>query len=162
MRMAVALVAIVLSALVSGCARAGATSSAAGPEPPPTPASANVAPLIQTTQTRATSQSGQPGQSGSAAQQVTEITGTLSEYSILLAAESAPPGLVRFTVQNIGQRKHNLRIAGNGVDAGTRDIAPGQTGRVEVRFVDPGPYTVYCDLADHADRGMQLTFTIEA
>ena len=40
-------------------------------------------------------------------------------------------------------------------------LAPKQSAQLEVRIVDPGPYTVYCDLADHADRGMQLTFNVE-
>lgn len=135
--------ALVLAGLaLPGCARASATQIPDA-APPPLVASSAATP--------------RPAPS-----QLTVITGTLSEYSISLSNDTAPPGTVRFTVQNIGQRKHNLRVVGNGVDKQTRDLSPGQTGQIEVRFADPGPYTVYCDLADHADRGMQLTFTIES
>jgi uncharacterized cupredoxin-like copper-binding protein len=89
------------------------------------------------------------------------LEGTLSEYFVFLPQQSAPAGTVRFVVQNIGERRHNLRVVGNGVDKATPDLRPGQTGEIEVFFTDPGPYTVYCDLADHADRGMTSTFVAE-
>jgi len=89
------------------------------------------------------------------------LEGTLSEYFIYLPQPSGPAGTVRFVVQNIGQRRHNLRVVGNGVDRATPDLRPGQSGEVEVLFADPGPYTVYCDLADHADRGMTTAFVAE-
>src|SRR5439155_13056491 len=87
------------------------------------------------------------------------LSGTLSEYSISLPQISANPGTVRFTMSNIGQIRHNLRVAGSGVDTKLADLRPGQNGSVDVTFAEPGPYMVYCDLADHADRGMSLTFT---
>jgi hypothetical protein len=89
------------------------------------------------------------------------LEGTLSEYFIYLPQQSGPAGAVRFVVQNIGARRHNLRVVGNGVDRATPDLRPGQSGEVEVFFTDPGPYTVYCDLADHADRGMTTAFVAE-
>ena len=89
------------------------------------------------------------------------LEGTLSEYFIYLPQQSGPAGTVRFAVQNIGERRHNLRVVGNGVDRATPDLRPGQSGEVEVFFTDPGPYTVYCDLADHADRGMTTAFVAE-
>jgi plastocyanin len=92
---------------------------------------------------------------------VTVVEGTLSEFSISLAQDSAPPGTVRFAVQNIGQRRHDLRVVGNGVDHQTRELRPGQSAQLEVTFDEPGIFTVYCDLADHADRGMTTTFTVE-
>jgi len=166
-RTTLVMAALLLGALASGCARAtsaaapSAAVGAAGPAAQPTLTPPALLPITIPPR----SQSNQPGQAsqpGQAAAQIAEITGTLSEYSISLSEDSATPGIVRFTVQNVGRRKHNLRITGNGVDSVTRDLAQGQTGHVEVRFVDPGPYTVYCDLADHADRGMQVTFTIES
>jgi plastocyanin len=134
-----------LPLLLAGCARANATGVSDVPPPPP---------VVQS--------SGASSQSGAvAANAVTEVAATLSEYSISLSTTTAKPGTVRFKVQNVGERKHNLRIYGNGVDKMTRDLAPRQSAQLEVRIVDPGPYTVYCDLADHADRGMQLTFNVE-
>jgi len=89
------------------------------------------------------------------------VAGTLSEYSIALEQLSAKPGVVRFTVTNTGTLRHNLHVAGSGVDTKSPDLRPGQSGILDVTFTDPGPFTVYCDIADHAEKGMRLTFTIE-
>jgi plastocyanin len=89
------------------------------------------------------------------------IDGTLSEYSISLPQIQAKPGTVRFAMSNVGALRHNLRVVGSGLDRKLGDLRPGQKGSLDVTFTDPGTYTVYCDLADHADRGMTLTFTIQ-
>lgn len=89
------------------------------------------------------------------------LEGTLSEYSIYLPQLTAKTGTVQFLMTNTGTRRHNLRVVGPGVDAKTRDLRGGQSGRVDVLFEEPGPYEVYCDLADHPERGMLLTFNIE-
>ena len=88
------------------------------------------------------------------------IDGTLIEYSIYLSQTEVGPGSVRFVITNTGQRKHNLHVLGNGVDVKTRDLGPGQMATLSVTFDEPGAYTVYCDLADHADRGMTLTLAV--
>lgn len=154
------IVAAALAAALAGCgvaaARAGsggAPGAAATPVPQPSPA------LPRTAATPPASSAAQPA--AAPADSVQTIDATLSEYSIYLSQTEAKPGVVRFTITNTGQRKHNLRVAGNGVDEKTPDLRPGQSAVLEVRFVDPGPYTVYCDLADHADRGMMQTLSVE-
>ncbi len=90
------------------------------------------------------------------------VEGTLSEYSISLQRISAKIGTVRFVMSNVGELRHNLRVVGSGVDRKTADLRTGQSGQLDVTFLDPGPYLVYCDLADHQDLGMLLTFNVES
>ena len=91
---------------------------------------------------------------------VQAIEGTLSEYSISLAQVSAAVGTVRFNVTNTGTLRHNLHVLGSGVDRKTADLTAGRSGSMDVTFTEPGQYTIYCDIADHAERGMSLSFTI--
>ena len=89
------------------------------------------------------------------------LEGTLSEYFIYLPQLTSNARTVRFVVENVGVQRHNLRVVGNGVDRVTPVLRGGQSGEVEVFFVDPGPYTVYCDIGDHADQGMTTGFYVE-
>ena len=89
------------------------------------------------------------------------LEGTLSEYFIYLPQITAPAGVVQFAVENIGRQRHNLRVLGTGVDQATPSLRAGQSASVDVLLVEPGAYTIYCDLADHADRGMTMTFLVE-
>jgi Multicopper oxidase len=89
------------------------------------------------------------------------LEGTLSEYFIYLPQLTSNARTVRFVVENVGLRRHNLRVVGNGVDRVTPALRAGQSGEVEVFFADPGPYTVYCDIGDHADQGMTTGFYVE-
>src|SRR6266542_546947 len=148
------LAALVSAAILAGCsgARAGQAGHAGGasaPQPQPAPFVPPLAPVAP---------AGTPRPTPSAPQ---VIEATLSEYSVWLSETEAQPGVVRFTIKNVGQRRHNLRVAGNGVDKVTRDLGPNGSATLEATFREPGPYTVYCDLADHADRGMTQSLTIE-
>jgi hypothetical protein len=89
------------------------------------------------------------------------LEGTLSEYFIYLPQLTSNARTVRFVVENVGLQRHNLRVVGNGVDRVTPVLRAGQSGEVEVFFADPGPYTVYCDIGDHADQGMTTGFYVE-
>jgi hypothetical protein len=89
------------------------------------------------------------------------LDGTLSEYAISLPQIGASTGTIRFTLTNVGTLRHDLHVIGNGVDEKSPELAARRSGAVDVTFTEPGAYTVYCDLGDHADRGMSLTFTIE-
>jgi plastocyanin len=90
------------------------------------------------------------------------LEGTLSEYSIYLPRLTVHVGTVRLLMTNTGTVRHNLRITGPGVDRKTADLRGGQAGQMEVTFAEPGSYDVYCDIGDHPERGMTLTFTVEA
>ena len=91
---------------------------------------------------------------------VPSFEGTLSEYAISLPQLTVKTGTVRFSLTNIGVERHNLRIVGNGIDSKTPDLLRGRAGQVQVTFVDPGPYYVYCDISDHEQLGMALTLNV--
>ncbi len=131
----------------------------ASPGPSSTPLPAVLPPSPTVTRPPATPRAGATATPRPAMLQT--ISGTLSEYSIALDQISAKPGVVHFAITNTGTLRHNLHVAGNGIDAKSQDLRPGQSGTLDVTFTDPGPFMVYCDIADHAEKGMMLTFTIE-
>ena len=93
------------------------------------------------------------------APQVLEVS--LSEFYIYLPQVTGTIGTVRFRLENIGRERHDLRVVGSGVDRKSPVLRPGKTGAVAVEFVESGLYSIYCDVGDHADRGMSLTFYVE-
>ena len=74
----------------------------------------------------------------------------LNEYSIT-GSLILPPGPVKFAVANIGKIPHNVGIRGGPI---TADLMPGQASGLEVTDLQPGTYELYCDIADHEERGM--------
>ena len=65
-----------------------------------------------------------------------------------------------FEVMNNGQMMHNLEIEGQGIEAMLdEDLNPGESGTMEVDLV-PGEYVAYCPVADHRERGMEMTLTV--
>jgi plastocyanin len=131
-----------------------------GPAPipvvPALPPTATVRPAVTATARPAASPTPRP------AGAVQVLDGTLSEYSISLPRITAKLGTVRFVMSNVGVQRHNLRVVGSGVDKKTADLRGGQSGQIEITFTDPGAYQVYCDLADHEELGMLLTFNVES
>ena len=85
---------------------------------------------------------------------------SLSEYSIYLPQITVKPGTVRFSLTNVGVQRHNIRVVGNGIDRKSVELIGGRSGQLEVTFVDPGPYYVYCDISDHEQLGMALTLNV--
>ena len=88
------------------------------------------------------------------------LESSLSEYSIYLPQITVKPGTVRFSLTNVGVQRHNVRVVGNGIDRKSPDLLGGRSGQLEVTFVDPGPYYVYCDISDHEQLGMALTLNV--
>jgi uncharacterized cupredoxin-like copper-binding protein len=88
---------------------------------------------------------------------VTSITVHVTEYRFKLSASSAPVGTVVFTVVNDGRAPHNFSIAGET----TRDLAPGTSAKLSVKFTSAGAQPYLCTLPGHAEAGMQGTFTIK-
>jgi uncharacterized cupredoxin-like copper-binding protein len=88
---------------------------------------------------------------------VTSVTVHVTEYRFTLLASSAPVGTVVFTVVNDGRAPHNFSIAGQT----TRDLAPGTSAKLSVKFSTAGAQPYLCTLPGHAEAGMQGTFTIK-
>ena len=68
-------------------------------------------------------------------------------------------GETTFTVSNEGEFPHALEIEGNGIEEGTDELAPGESGSVTVEL-EPGEYELYCPVGDHRDQGMVGTLVV--
>jgi uncharacterized cupredoxin-like copper-binding protein len=102
-----------------------------------------------------------PSTSGEAST-TTEVQATLKEWSIELSQQEVPAGKIRFTVTNQGRMAHNLTITN---DSGTIDKTSNftssdgpQTLEVDLQ---PGTYTLICDLPGNAQRGQRIELTVK-
>lgn len=72
---------------------------------------------------------------------------------------TAPSGVsVVFEVTNSGAIAHNFAIEGRG---STEMIPPGESATLQVDALEPGEYTVICEVAGHAGGGMMATLVVE-
>ena len=88
----------------------------------------------------------------------------LLEYAIGIPG-TLPAGELILTLSNQGFEDHNLRFflieADSVVWETASDVVAGETRVVELEL-EPGRYTVMCDVAGHDTRGMQITVNVEA
>lgn len=63
-------------------------------------------------------------------------------------------GTYAFEATNDGQTDHALEIEGEGVEAETETLAPGESGSVTVDL-EAGTYEMYCPVGNHKDLGME-------
>ena len=83
----------------------------------------------------------------------------LIEYAINMPATFSP-GKVAFHVENGGKEDHGFEIEGNGIEEKTNVLKRGDSESLEIDL-EPGTYTVYCPVKDHAKRGMKTTITVK-
>ena len=83
----------------------------------------------------------------------------LIEYAIRMPQELTA-GKQSFHITNNGKELHSFAVEGNNVQ--TR--LPGEVSRGAESHLDvdlpPGTYTVYCPVANHRQRGMELQVTV--
>jgi uncharacterized cupredoxin-like copper-binding protein len=98
---------------------------------------------------------------GAAAGGGAEVQATLREWAIDLSTQEVTAGKITFVVANQGQFAHNFTVIG---DSGTIARTPNfsaadgeQTLEVELQ---PGTYTIICDLPGHAARGQQTQLVV--
>ena len=96
------------------------------------------------------------GGSGAAAA-AAPLQADLSEFVITLSAGTMDVG-GSIEVTNSGSQAHNLGV--EGTDLLTPDIEPGGTATLDLSSLDAGTYTLYCDIAGHADSGMTTPLVI--
>jgi len=96
----------------------------------------------------------QPGGGGQAGG--TRVAVTEKEWAIQMG--EVPSGAVTFAVRNDGAVEHNFVIKETG--ARLDGLQPGQTKEVTVTL-QPGTYTVVCDIAGHEEAGMHTTITVK-
>ena len=87
--------------------------------------------------------------------QVTLVDGSIDMPDRLSA------GPIAFEVTNNGSMEHNFEVEGQGIEEEfAENLQPGETRTLELEL-PPGEYRVYCPVADHAARGMELMLTVE-
>lgn len=83
----------------------------------------------------------------------------LKDYEIQMPS-TLPAGPTTLHVMNQGQHEHALEVEGQGIEKETPRLAPGEETRLDVTL-QPGTYTVYCPVSDHAsDKGMKVQLTV--
>jgi uncharacterized cupredoxin-like copper-binding protein len=86
----------------------------------------------------------------------TNVDVQAGEYYFKLSPSTAPVGTVVFTVRNVGTEVHDFSIAGHT----TPTISPGTSATLTVNFSQPGPYGYACNIGEHAELGMEGSYTI--
>jgi plastocyanin len=91
----------------------------------------------------------------------TRVLVSLTEYKVTPSQNMAAAGNVDFLVTNNGTMAHSLAIRGAGVNQVLpTPLQPGQSATLPVVNLQPGTYTLYCPVDNHAAMGMQATFTV--
>jgi hypothetical protein len=72
---------------------------------------------------------------------------------------SVHAGPTRFEVVNGGDTVHGFEVEGLGIEEEIEQIPPGER-RALVVNLEPGTYRVYCPVADHDDKGMELPLRV--
>jgi manganese oxidase len=84
----------------------------------------------------------------------------LSDFAIDMSAATVASGEIAFEVSNVGAAPHDLKI--DGVDgAQTPMLESGDSASLTVDL-DPGTYSVICDVPGHAGIGMTTELTVVA
>lgn len=72
---------------------------------------------------------------------------------------SIQSGPTTFEVTNGGDAIHGFEVEGLGLEEEIEQIPPGET-RTLVVNLEPGTYRVYCPVADHSEKGMELPLKV--
>ena len=81
---------------------------------------------------------------------------TLGEY-VIRGDLTAHAGAVRLHAFNEGGIIHNVGVRGGHIST---DVRPGGNTTVDIGNLVPGTYQLYCDIADHAQRGMVANLVV--
>jgi hypothetical protein len=93
---------------------------------------------------------------------VTEVGAVLREWAIDLTQAEVPAGTVRFTVTNQGRMQHNLAVQNaGGTIAKTATFASSAGAQTLEVQLEPGTYTLICDLPGHAQQGQKITLVVK-
>ena len=89
----------------------------------------------------------------------TKVDVSETEFKITLAQTPTAAGSYEFAVSNDGKIPHDLVVSGNGVNAKTPLLNPGQTATLKVDL-KPGTYDLYCSVPGHKAAGMDVKVTV--
>jgi uncharacterized cupredoxin-like copper-binding protein len=102
------------------------------------------------------------GSSSSGGQKASGKTISISETEYKLnpsKVDLATAGSYTFQVKNDGQYSHALTIEGQGMEAHTDTIEPGESEMLKATLKG-GSYELYCPVDGHRQRGMEGTLTV--
>ena len=122
-----------------------------------TAASATTAPTTTTTAAGTASTPTSTTQTTPSAKTTVKVTEV--DFKIQLPKTSFPAGSFTFDVKNAGKVPHDLVVKGNGVNAKTPLLDPGQSKTLGVDL-KPGTYELYCSVPGHKQLGMDLHITV--
>ena len=90
------------------------------------------------------------------------VTAKLSEWKVQLSEHRVAPGVVTFTVSNVGSIPHALEVEGQGIEEETDVIQPGASATLTLTLA-PGTYDVYCPVGEdsHKKLGMDARLKVE-
>lgn len=84
---------------------------------------------------------------------------TLTDHRIDMPS-TLPAGPTTFSITNAGKAEHNFEVEGQGIETElAQNLRPGETGTLQVDL-RPGTYHVYCPVANHQERGMEMELTV--
>jgi hypothetical protein len=68
-----------------------------------------------------------------------------------------PAGHIRLSATNDGEIPHNIGVRGVAI---SNEVRPGGLIDLDLGELAPGTYELYCDIADHVNRGMVAEFVV--
>jgi len=89
----------------------------------------------------------------------TKVDVSETEFKITLAQTPTADGSYEFVVKKDGKIPHDLVVSGNGVNAKTSLLNPGQSETLKVDL-KPGTYDLYCSVPGHKQAGMDVKVTV--
>ena len=113
-----------------------------------------VAPTATATTPASTNGSGSSGPA-------TEVAATLKEWAIGLPQNEVASGAYKFTVSNEGEFPHNLVIKDGGEVGRTPTFGKADGPQVLEVTLQPGTYTVVCDVPGHIEQGMTTELVVK-
>jgi len=75
------------------------------------------------------------------------------------AIEVDEPGVYAFRLVNQGDSTHALEVEGEGAEAATADIGPGDSAELKIEL-KAGSYELYCPVGNHKELGMDGTLSV--
>lgn len=82
-----------------------------------------------------------------------------TEYAFTPSKASVPAGDVRLTVENTGEKIHDLVIERMNGEAPLLQMEPGERAETLISL-RPGIYLAYCNLGGHRNAGMEMTLVV--
>ncbi|MGH2348158.1 MAG: cupredoxin domain-containing protein, partial [bacterium] len=99
----------------------------------------------------------QPGAQPPGPGGVTAVNVDEKEWAITFAAPTVKAGQVTFTITNTGAIEHNFVIVETKFEIDATQPGQSKTGTTTLQ---PGTYTVICNIPGHEEAGMKTTLTV--